>query len=197
MRILTSITVAGIFTLLPAIVFAHTGSDAGMHHLNGMMQGSVHPFTGLDHLAAMTTVGIWSAMTARRVWVAPLAFAVLLLTGALLGVGGIQPVVIEPMVAVSLLVIGLLLATRTSLPTIAAGTLVGAFALFHGMAHGTELSHAQSIGGALTGMIAGTILLHVIGLVIGMVLKRVSALWPRLIGLFVSILGIGLLSTSL
>ncbi len=197
MRILSSITAAATLAALSGAAFAHTGSDTGIHHLDGMAQGFLHPFTGMDHLTAMIAIGIWSAMTARRIWAAPLSFAALLLAGALLGANGIQSIYVESMIAVSVLISGLLLATRTSLPTMAGSSLIGVFALFHGMAHGVELSHAQSIGGALAGMVAGTILLHIVGLAIGIFLLRTSTSWSRLIGISVSMLGIGLLSTAL
>jgi 2-vinyl bacteriochlorophyllide hydratase len=43
----------------------------------------LHPFTGLDHLLAMLAVGLWAAQAPRRIWVAPVAFANLMLVGAL------------------------------------------------------------------------------------------------------------------
>ena len=46
----------------------------------------------------------------------------------------------EPMIAASLLVMGLLVATRLRVPGPVAALLVGAFAAFHGLAHGYELA---------------------------------------------------------
>lgn len=172
---------------LPLAALAHTGADAGGHH--GLVAGLLHPLTGLDHLAAMLAVGLWSGSTARRAWVAPLAFANLLLLGALLPLAGGQLPAVEPMIAVSLLVLGLLLAARQALPAPAAAALVGGFALFHGAAHGTELAG----GAALAGMLASTVALHVVGLLLGRRLQHQGAGWARAAGAAVALLGGSLL----
>ena len=92
---------------------AHIGTDFSAHAEIGFIDGLLHPLTGLDHLAAMLAVGFWSALSARRLWTAPLAFAAMLLAGALLGLAGMALPAVEPMIAASLLVLGLLVALRT------------------------------------------------------------------------------------
>jgi hypothetical protein len=114
---------AALFALasaLPLWAAAHTGADAGAHHPAGFLDGLVHPLAGPDHLAAMLAVGCWSALTARRIWLAPLAFAAMLLVGALMGLAGLNLPAVEPVIAASLLVLGLLVAARTQLPATAA-----------------------------------------------------------------------------
>jgi len=147
------------------LALAHTGADAGAHH-DGLLAGLLHPFSGLDHLAAMLAVGLWSAVALRRVWAAPLAFAGMLAVGALAGFAGVVPPAVEPMIAASLLVLGLLVATRRELPPAAAAALVSVFALFHGAAHGTELAGAQA-SLSLIGMLLSTAALHLTGVLIG------------------------------
>jgi urease accessory protein len=165
---------------------AHVGTDAGSHL--GVFAGFVHPLNGLDHLAAMLAVGAWSAMTTRRIWAAPLAFGALLLVGALVAQAGVSFPAVEPMIAASVLMMGLLLATRVEMPEAAGASLVGVFALFHGAAHGQELAGA----GALLGMVAGTALLHALGLGLGVVIRRQSVWLPRLSGALVAALGLGM-----
>jgi len=151
--------------LLPAMVLAHTGADAG--HTHGALSGGLlHPFTGIDHLAAMLAVGLWSALAVRPVWLAPTAFVSLLAAGAVAGFSGLAVPAVEPMIAASLLVIGLLLATRQQLPMALAAVLAGGFAFFHGAAHGTELAGAGQWL-ALAGMVASTALLHGAGVLLG------------------------------
>jgi len=98
------------------VASAHTGVDGGHDH--GFVTGFLHPLTGADHLAAMVAVGLWSALTARRAWPdllwAPLGFAVMLLVGAIAGLTRVQLPAVEPMIAASLLVVGLLVATQRS-----------------------------------------------------------------------------------
>ena len=89
------------FALLAAAggtAFAHTGVDGGSHH-GAFLQGLLHPWTGLDHLAAMLAVGVWSALVLGRpqVWQAPLAFVAMLVVGALAGFAGVEPPLVDLM----------------------------------------------------------------------------------------------------
>lgn len=179
---------------LPLAAAAHTGTDAGHHH-HGFMAGLLHPLTGSDHLAAMLAVGLWSALAARGrrdLVAAPLAFAGMLLAGALAGLAGATLPGVEPMIAASLLVIGLLLAARLRLPTAAGAALVGGFALFHGIAHGGELAGAA----AMAGMVLATAALHALGLAAGWALRARDGV-ARLAGAGVALFGAASLLTRL
>jgi len=182
--------------LLPLAAAAHTGADAGAHH-HGFMAGFLHPLTGPDHLAAMVAVGLWSALAARRAWPdllwAPLGFAGMLLAGALLGLAGVSLPAVEPMIAASLLVLGLLVATQWRLPAFAAAALVGAFAVFHGVAHGYELAGESGAALTLAGMLTATVLLHAIGIAAGWALRHANRWVPRVAGAAVALLGAALL----
>ncbi len=170
--------------ILPGIASAHTGVDAGAHH--GFFQGFMHPFMGIDHLAAMLAVGLWSALAARRampdlLW-APLGFVAALAVGAWIGLSGIDVPAVEPMIAASLLVTGLLVVTRLRVPGIAASILIGAFAVFHGVAHGHELAGESNAFVTMIGMIAATAVLHVAGIAIGWTLRHRNAWISRAAG---------------
>ena len=198
MRHNASKTLALIAMLLPLAASAHTGADGGVHH--GFATGFLHPLTGADHLAAMVAVGLWSALAARRAWPdllwAPLAFAGMLLAGALMGLAGVQLPAVEPMIAASLLVLGLLVAARIHLPAAAAAAVAGLFAVFHGLAHGHELVHAQGAALTLAGMVAATVLLHLAGIAAGWALRHANAWLPRVAGAAVVALGATLLSQA-
>lgn len=179
---------------MPLLAAAHVGADGAAHH-DGFLSGFTHPFTGLDHLAAMVAVGLWSALTTPRAtaWALlrlPLAFAMLLLVGALAARAGLALPAIEPLIASSVLVLGLLVALQVRLPALAGALLVGVFALFHGAAHGQELAS----GTALAGMLLATAVLHAAGLGLGWWLRRLAATWaPRVAGGAVALFGAGLL----
>ncbi len=184
---------------LPLAASAHTGVDGGMHH--GFVTGFMHPLTGADHLAAMVAVGLWSALAARRalpdlLW-APLAFAGMLLAGALAGLAGVQLPAVEPMIAASLLALGLLVATRVRLPAVAAMVVVGVFAVFHGVAHGYELASEEGAALTLAGMVCATVLLHAAGIAVGWALRNASAWLPRVAGAAVLGLGATLLAQAI
>lgn len=182
---------------LPLLAAAHVGADGAAHHDIGFMQGFLHPFTGMDHLAAMVAVGLWSALIARNardvLW-APVGFAAMLLVGAGVGLAGVQVPAVEPMIAASLLVIGLLVVTRLRLPGPVAAAVVGVFAVFHGVAHGYELAGDHGAGLAIAGMVLATALLHAGGIAIGWALRQRTAWLPRLAGAAVALFGAALLT---
>lgn len=177
-------------TALSTSASAHLGTDSGTHHT--LVDGLLHPLTGLDHLAAMLAVGLWSALSAtsaRRMWLAPVAFAGMLLVGALLGLNGLALPAVEPMIAASLLVMGLLVATRAKLPLAVTAGVVGVFAVFHGIAHGTELAGGGNGFAPLLGMLVATIALHLAGVGLGLALRSHSVWWPRVVGGLTALLG--------
>ena len=149
---------------LPLLAQAHTGGSAHTH--DAFFAGLLHPLTGLDHLAAMVALGVWSALALRRVWLAPAAFVLMLAVGAVAGMLDLGVPAIEPMIASSLLVLGLLVAVRRSMPLPAALALAGFFAFFHGAAHGQELASEQAWP-ALAGMLLATAALHGLGILLG------------------------------
>ncbi len=190
-----SLAAALALTLWASGADAHTGVDAGVHH--GFARGFLHPITGLDHLAAMLGVGLWSALSAaaldRRLLWAPLGFTLMLLAGALLGLTGVQAEGVEPMIAASVLLVGLLAATRLPMPGLAAAALVGVFAVFHGLAHGLELAPQDGGLPALAGMALATLALHGAGMLAGVALRERNRWLPQLLGTGIALFGASLL----
>jgi urease accessory protein len=187
-----------LLSLCATTAFAHPGHEG--HVAASLGAGFAHPFTGLDHLLAMVAVGVWSALLARTPKEAlrmPLAFVLLMLVGAALGLAGVHVPAVEPMIAASLLVIGLLVVVRASMPAWASLAIVGGFALFHGFAHGAELpSTVGALPGVLAyvgGFAAATALLHVAGIGLGMAVRRRADWLARASGAGVALYGVGLL----
>ena len=174
---------------------AHIGIEPHSH--TAFMTGLLHPLGGLDHLLAMLAVGIWSAVSARRAGPAllwgPLAFANMLVLGALLGLQGLGGMVVEPMVAASVLALGLLVLTRKGMSAAASMALVGGFAIFHGLAHGAELATTGNAFAAMAGMFAATIGLHVTGVALGWSLRAAPVWASRATGAAVAASGVALL----
>src|SRR5690606_28918840 len=125
-------------------------------------------------LLAMLAVGLWSALTHRTLREAialPAVFVALLLVGAMLGLAGFRLPAVEPLILASVLVLGLLVAARQSLPRSYSFVLVGLFAIFHGLAHGMELPAQGSAALLVAGFVSTTLILHLIGLFVGFKLK--------------------------
>ena len=174
---------------------AHVGIESHSH--SSFLAGFLHPLFGMDHLAAMVAVGLWSALAARRagpdlLW-GPLGFATLLLAGAVLGLQGVQMPAVEPMIAASLLATGLLVISRLRVPGVVAASGVGMFALFHGVAHGHELAGDGGAWQALAGMLVATMLLHCVGLATGWALRGRGTWLARTAGAGVAAFGCVLL----
>lgn len=180
-----------LIAALPLLAQAH-GTDASHTHggLRSLAAGLTHPFTGADHLLAMLSVGLWSGLCLGRRWLAPLVFVVLLVLGALTASSSSLLLSLqEPLIAASVLALGLLVALRWSWPPVAAAALVGVFAWSHGLAHGQELGGAPL---ALLGMAAGTALLHGAGLVLGAWLQQRPRWASRVLGGSIALTGLAL-----
>jgi urease accessory protein len=80
---------------------------------------------------------------------------------------GIEIAMIETGIALSGVVLGLAVAFALKPPLWIAGVIVGAFAIFHGHAHGTELPDATSPLIYSMGFVTATGLLHLAGIAFG------------------------------
>ena len=137
-------------------------------------------------------VGVLAAPFGRRGLLVPLAFVAAMVLGGLLGIHGVHLPFVEQGVALSVTVLGLLLAftARLSLPALAA--VVGVMGLFHGHAHGTELPPGLSAAEFFAGFTLSTVGLHAAGYGLGRLGAR--GVWTRrLVGGGVALAGIGLL----
>ena len=172
--------------LIPSGALAHAG-DIGEHasQAHGFLDGFVHPFTGFDHVGATLAAGLWGARSERRMWVAPLVFVCGLVLGALASASGLVVPDVEPMIAFSLLSLGLLLASRTYVPPALATAMVGGFAVYHGVAHGVILGSEI----ALAGLLSATALLCGCGTLVGMAVRSRSPWWTRGAGVALALFG--------
>ena len=124
-------------------------------------------------MLAMVAVGIWGAQLKRpAIWVLPVAFPLVMSIGGLLGIRGVPLPGVEIGVAASAVVLGVVIALELRPPLWVAGAIVSAFAIFHGHAHGTELPKAAAPLTYAVGFVIATGLLHVCGILIGLVEAR-------------------------
>ena len=146
---------------LPTAAFAH----AGHGDTAGLLSGFMHPVGGLDHVLAMVAVGVFAfVLGGRALFLVPLSFVAMMLAGFALGASGINLPFVELGIALSSIVIGAAAAWGKPMPVAAAMSLVGAFAVFHGHAHGAEMpANAAGLEYALGFMLA-TAALHLAGI---------------------------------
>ncbi|WP_127477816.1 HupE/UreJ family protein [Sulfurivermis fontis] len=167
MKLRHIVSIIGLMAL-PGIAAAHTGLGTG-----GFGAGLLHPFSGVDHLLAMLTVGLWAAtLGGSAAWKVPMAFIVMLVTGAVLGLSGTHWPLVESFIAASVLVLGLAVTLAWRVPAGAGIALVGLFALFHGHAHGAEVPVAAVGYLYVAGMVLASGALHLTGFGIGHALRQ-------------------------
>lgn len=178
--------------LLPGLALAHAGHT---HDAAGMLQGLLHPSTGLDHVLAMVAVAWWAAVTQpKRWWATPLVFALATFAGAVAGAATqVALPGIELVIALSVVVFGALMLTSWSAPVRVAVLLATTLGATHGIAHGLELSGGTGAGGWLLGMAAGTLLLHAAGAFAGRIAAAHARWSTRVAGATTAAAGVMLL----
>jgi urease accessory protein len=151
--------------------------------------GLIHPFSGLDHMLAMTAVGLFAAIKGGRamiVW--PVGFVVSMLIGYGCGVAYPGLSMVEPAILASVIILGGLVAAMVRAPFAAGLSLIAAFGVAHGYAHGAE----APAGGGLSfpiGFALSTAVLHATGLGVGALGLRFDR--PRLIRLLGAAVAMG------
>ncbi|MBB3350186.1 HupE/UreJ family protein [Rhizobium lentis] len=180
---------------LPAVAAAHPaiGEAAGFSH------GFAHPISGLDHILAMVMVGVFAfQFGGRAVWLVPTTFVLVMALGGLLGVSAINVPFVETGIALSVVVLGAVVAFNVKAPLAATAGIIGLFAIFHGHAHGAEMPENAAGGAYAAGFMVATALLHAAGLALGYAVghagKRQGVLVTRTAGSIAALAGVGLLS---
>ena len=163
---------------LPWLILLLASPEAFAHSTEGLaggfMSGLMHPVLGPDHVIAMVAVGLWGAFLGRpAIWLLPIVFPMVMAFGGALGVAGVPVPAVETGIAVSAIVLGAMVAFAARPPIWIAAVIVGAFAIFHGHAHGTELPSAANPLAYSLGFVIATGLLHLCGIAFGAL-----AHWP-------------------
>ncbi|WP_168197767.1 HupE/UreJ family protein [Pseudolabrys sp. FHR47] len=171
--------------------FAHVGHGATESFAAGM----AHPLSGLDHITVMVAVGLWAALKGgKALWAWPAAFVGVMLVGGAMGMEHFDLPFVEPAILASVVALGLLVALAVDLPVAVGAAIIGAFALFHGYAHGMEAG--ENIGGLeyMAGFAIATAALHATGIAFAIVAAR-NSLRPlvRIAGAVCVVIGAGLI----
>lgn len=180
----TTTSIFLLLGLLPTLAHAHPGHGADF------VSGVAHPMMGLDHVLAMIAVGVWAAQLGGRArWAMPIAFVGTMIFGGMLALAGLSVPFVEPVILASVMVVGLLIATAVRLPLVAAMSLAGVFALFHGAAHGSEMPVTASSIVHIGGFALATVALHVLGLGFGSMIRTAEAPLLRYSGAVIALCG--------
>jgi urease accessory protein len=178
-----------VWLLGPALALGHVGQGDIQ---GGLIAGLAHPIFGLDHVIAMVAVGMWGAqLGAPAIWLLPVTFPIVMAFGGVLGASGLPIPGIEIGIAVSAIVLGGLVAFAARPPLWIAAVVVGAFAIFHGHAHGAELPESANAISYSAGFVIATGSLHALGILIGVANRwRLGARLLRAGGALISLGGL-------
>jgi len=184
-----------------ALLIAATAAQAhtGVGDAIGFVHGLTHPISGIDHVLAMVAVGLFAAhLGGRALWLVPLAFVAMMAVGGAFGMAGANLPFVEIGLGLSVVVLGVAVATGFHLPTAGAMALVGFFAVFHGHAHGAEMPEFASGLEYGLGFVLATATLHASGISLGLLIGRLSdAYGDRILqvtGSAMALAGIGILT---
>ncbi|PVZ90251.1 urease accessory protein [Serratia sp. S1B] len=168
MKILKTLSSALILSALPVFAMAHPGHEFPQL---GFFSGFVHPFTGLDHMSMAAGLGVLLWKTKRQGQMSGvLGLMMALLIGFVVGAQNLLSAsVAEYGIVASLMVLAMALWRKHNvlMPVATAG-----LAIFHGMAHGVELSSQGHWAGLMLGMVTAMALLYAVGLAVGALLER-------------------------
>jgi len=185
-RLVAVLTLLALAGATPAM--AHPGHSAGF------TSGWEHPFTGWDHLLAMVAVGIWAVqLGGRAIWQLPLAFASFMAVGGVVGWLGIRAPGVEVGIVLSVIALGLLIATATRMNRRHGLALLALFAVCHGYAHGVEMAPGTAAAAFGAGFVVSTLALHGLGVALGLIGQRLlEGKVLRLAGAAIAVSGVAL-----
>jgi len=158
-----------LLLLLPESSFAHGVTGSGFY------AGLSHPIGGLDHLLAMLSVGILSTQVGGKyIWTVPTTFVSIMLFGGIAGFEGIDiaSVIIEHGIMLSVILLGLVIATGGRLAVSLIYLFVALFGFSHGYAHGVEMPIQANPLYFAAGFVLSTIIIHIVGVFIGFLYAR-------------------------
>jgi urease accessory protein len=145
------------------------------HATNGFGTGFLHPLTGPDHLLAMVAVGVVAATwrTDRTLWLAPASFLLGMVAGGLGGIIGVPFPGAEVLIAASVLLLGVAIASALTDDEGAAWVLpiLAVAGLAHGYAHGAEAPSSAHPALYIGGFLLATGCIHVAGVGVGTVIR--------------------------
>jgi len=86
---------------IPAAAHMGTGLPGGFE------SGFIHPFSGIDHVLAMVSVGLWGrVLRSTLIYVLPVIFPAMMVAGAIMGMFAVPLPPVEVGIALSVLMLG-------------------------------------------------------------------------------------------
>jgi len=146
--------------LLAPLAQAHSGAPAAAA---GLVEGFIHPLTGLDHMLIAIAAGYWAARAGNHGVRDMGLFLGLLLAGMLVGLASLALPAPGITTLLAFLLTVAVIAAAIAMPAQFIYVLFGGFALYHGLAHILEMPGQVMVAGYMTGLLISTGLLLALG----------------------------------
>jgi urease accessory protein len=192
-----------LLTIQPALAHHPMGGRNPVNFVEGFLSGLGHPIIGLDHFAFIIAVGLLAVLRKKLGILIPLAFTVTTGLGTLIHVQSIDLPIPEVIIALSVLIIGIVLALQKNFNLILLVTGSAIAGIFHGFAYGEAIFGAETtpLGAYLFGFVVIQLLISAIAFYLGrLTIKNVnknSSLALSFAGCVIAGIGISFLSGAL
>lgn len=193
----------GVIGALALLLMLATGQLALAHpghfhpeQASDLRTGLLHPLMGLDHMLACVAIGLLSVrLGGRALWMMPATCMLAMLTGGIAAVAGMPLLGAEFGLALSVVLLGTLVAAAPLAPAWVRLSLVASFAFVHGHVHAAEAA-GGSLAGYFTGILLTSALLVAAGIAVGFVAEKLRSLRPfPIVGCGIAACGLAMMLT--
>ena len=141
---LTMLTTAAILATPLAQAHHMMGGKTPDTFMQGLLSGIAHPVIGVDHFAFLVVAALLAfTLKGSARYLVPLAFVGATVTGTLYHVGAQDLPMTETVIALSVMLGGVAVFLKRSVPALLMGALFGVIGVFHGYAYGESIVGAE------------------------------------------------------
>ena len=141
---LTMLTTAAILATPLAQAHHMMGGKTPDTFMQGLLSGIAHPVIGVDHFAFLVVAALLAfTLKGSARYLVPLAFVGATVAGTLYHVGAQDLPMTETVIALSVMLGGVAVFLKRSVPALLMGALFGVIGVFHGYAYGESIVGAE------------------------------------------------------
>jgi urease accessory protein len=161
------VILSAVVTLTSMLAAPLAAAHNGVHLNDGLVDGFMHPVSGLDHLFVAIAAGFWAARAGDHGLRDMSFFLALFAGGLLLGLAcQLWPqldIITTPLL---FLLVVAIIAVAIACPSCFMHTLFGSIALWHGLVHMLEMPGDVALAGFAFGLLVSTGVLMSLGLML-------------------------------
>ncbi|KXW56934.1 HupE/UreJ family protein [Ferrovum sp. PN-J185] len=158
-----------LILISPSLAFAHPG------HLHGLVGGLVHPFTGIDHILGMLSMGAWATLRFNKnKFLLFIIYILGLIVGGVIGINLKILASTDFLIALSIGITSLFILKDSTTKWYVQLFLTMFFSITHGVAHGSEIASLANPVTYIFGFLLSSSILFLLGSYIGNYLKSHS-----------------------